>query len=110
MNECECGAKVEQYWEGKTDVLGTCLNAMLSTTNPTWTDLELNPRHCGERPVANAWALEQSALCPRTGTDSGSKTFLIDEIYEPISPLKSKLCLWIPTVWYKLIFQITSNL
>jgi hypothetical protein len=45
------GALMEWNWQGKTEVLGgkTCSSAILSTTNPTWTDPDLR----GERPATN---------------------------------------------------------
>jgi hypothetical protein len=33
----------------------TCPSATLSTTNPTWTDLGLNPGLRGERPATSFW-------------------------------------------------------
>jgi hypothetical protein len=62
------GAPVEWNWQGKTEVLGgkTCLNATLSTTNPTWIDPGSNPGLRGERPAINPTASLRNAL--RLGT------------------------------------------
>jgi hypothetical protein len=31
----------------------TCHSTMMPTTNPIWTDMDMNPGLCGERPVTN---------------------------------------------------------
>jgi hypothetical protein len=47
-------ATVEWYWrENRRTRRKTCPSATLSTTNPTWTDLGVNPGLCGERPATN---------------------------------------------------------
>jgi hypothetical protein len=48
----EYGALVKWYWQGKTEELGEkCPSATLSTTNPTWIDMDANPGFRGERPA-----------------------------------------------------------
>jgi hypothetical protein len=51
----EWRAMVEWYWQGKTEESGreTCPSAILSTTNPTLTDLGANPGLCWKSPVTN---------------------------------------------------------
>jgi hypothetical protein len=49
------GARVEWYWQGENrSTRGkTCPSAILSTTNPTWTDPGSNPGPRGGRPATN---------------------------------------------------------
>jgi hypothetical protein len=50
----ENGAPVERFWqENRRTQRWTCPSAILSTTNPTWTDQGTNPSLCSERPATN---------------------------------------------------------
>jgi hypothetical protein len=58
----------------------TCTNAILSATNPTWTDLGVNPGFCSERPAINpvnhCWPIWVLSLCPDLiGTQCSSFLF-----------------------------------
>jgi hypothetical protein len=52
MSEIEIWLDEEKQIEPKYSQK-TCLSTNLSTTDPTGTDLGLNPCHCGEKPATN---------------------------------------------------------
>jgi hypothetical protein len=60
-----CGSRRNENWQGKPKYSEkTCPSATLSTTNPTWPDLGLNPGRRGGKPATKRLSYETATPSP----------------------------------------------